>query len=272
VKKIALPVKYLRDAKKLLPSLFEDILPEGNYSYTLNRYEDEFLIFAYEDKKLLELLNLKGINVSQVKNIYFAQNEFVNLKYPVKIDENSSLYFKDKILILVPNIWVDESVDLEISSITLSKHSITLKQFENSADEKVMYTLIALLILIISTISVEYYITTQKISKVLSLKEELFKKHSLKPTMFQNKSMLREYVSINKKQMLLRKYIKYALNINLKKSVYISLIDLRANTLIFEFHGVKKGREKSLKKVFDEKNVKYISSFKKNRWHMEIKL
>ncbi|MEA2091565.1 MAG: hypothetical protein U9O83_04260 [Campylobacterota bacterium] len=80
VKKLSLPVKYLRDAKKLLPSLFEDTLPKGNYSYTAYKSGDEFLIFAYEDKYILETLSKEGISLSNVANVYFAQSEMQNIE------------------------------------------------------------------------------------------------------------------------------------------------------------------------------------------------
>ena len=95
VKKVSLPVKYLRDVKPLLPSLFEDILPDAVYSYFVYKSEEEYFIFAYEDKKIFNLLNSKGIPASHVNNVYFAQSEFGGVDGAIKIDEKNSLYFKE---------------------------------------------------------------------------------------------------------------------------------------------------------------------------------
>jgi hypothetical protein len=51
VKKMSLPVTNVREVKKLLPSIFEDSLPVGHYSYTAYKHGEDFMLFAYEDKK-----------------------------------------------------------------------------------------------------------------------------------------------------------------------------------------------------------------------------
>ena len=38
VKRVTLPVKYLYEVKSLIPSLFEENLPEGKYSYSAYRW------------------------------------------------------------------------------------------------------------------------------------------------------------------------------------------------------------------------------------------
>ena len=50
VKRQTLPVKYIRDAMKLLPSIFEESVPEGHYSYSAYKDGDTFVLFAYDDK------------------------------------------------------------------------------------------------------------------------------------------------------------------------------------------------------------------------------
>ena len=61
VKRVKLPVKYLREAKSLIPSLFDENLPEGKYSYSAYKDGDSFLIFAYNDKEVLDRIAEKGI-------------------------------------------------------------------------------------------------------------------------------------------------------------------------------------------------------------------
>ncbi|MDQ7066925.1 MAG: hypothetical protein Q9M40_02365 [Sulfurimonas sp.] len=60
VQKLSLRVKYVREVKKLLPSIFEDMLPAGQYSYSAYKRGDDFFIFAYEDKAILKLLQDKS--------------------------------------------------------------------------------------------------------------------------------------------------------------------------------------------------------------------
>ncbi len=272
VKKVSLPVKNLRDVKPLLPSLFEDFLPEGVYSYSAYKSEDDFFIFAYEDKKILVLLDTKGISASQVQNVYFAQSELGFLDKAVKLNEQDSLYKKDELLILVPNVWVKESVDLNLSSVTLSKNHITLKQFGHLVNDKALYTLAGIFIFIIAIVSIEYIITNQKISSVVQKQEEVFVSYALKPTMMQNRAMLKELENTHSKQVKLRESIAYMLSLNLKSSITLSNIFLKGKVLVFTFKGISEGKEKILEKDFLKNNLKYTATYKKKIWYVEVKL
>ncbi len=272
VKKISLPVKYLRDVKTLLPSLFEDTVNEGVYSYSAYKSGDYFFIFAYEDKKILDLLSSKGISPAQIKNVYFAQSEFSTFNHPITINETQSMYLKDELLVLIPTTWLEESFDLDIKTITLSKNNITLKQFNHIVNDKSLYTIAGIFILLIVVVGVEYIIAQQKLNETSNMRDELFITHSLKPTMMQNRSMLKEYKKTHTRQIKIRENISYMLSLNLKKTVNIALITLKSNKLIFEFSGIKKGREVILEKDFKANDIHYTSNFKSESWYVEITL
>ena len=75
VKRVDLPVKYLRDVRSLMPSLFEEHLPQGKYSYYTYKDGESFLIFAYNDKEVLDLMAEKNITSANIRNVYLAQSE-----------------------------------------------------------------------------------------------------------------------------------------------------------------------------------------------------
>ncbi|MCD6432799.1 MAG: hypothetical protein J7L21_02050 [Sulfurimonas sp.] len=270
IKKVSLPVKYLRDAKPLLPSLFEDILPYGVYSYTLYKNGDDFFIFAYEDRVILETLSAKGISPAKVNDLYFAQSELDGVEGAIKIDETQSLYVKDGIVVLLPCCWIKESGNLDLETISLSNHRIKLKQFGYIADDKSLYTLATIFSIFILLVVVEFFITSQKVSSTLELKDELFNKYSLKPTMMQNRSMLKEYKNMHSTQIKARECIVSILSLKLKKGQRLSLFSLKGKKLTAEFSGVKKGGETSIENMFKNKKMKFKSTFKKNFWHVEI--
>ena len=140
VKKMSLPVSSVREVNKLLPSIFEDSLPAGFYSYYAYKNKEEFILFAYEDKKILSLIASKGISTTDIASIRFAQTEFSDLEGAVNINTKESMYIKDTLLILAPSIWVEDAVDLDLSKIKHSKHTIKLQQFGHIVDKKSLYT------------------------------------------------------------------------------------------------------------------------------------
>lgn len=234
VKKVNLPLKYARDAKKLLVSLFEDILLEGTYSYSVYKETSQeesskdgtFMIFAYEDKTILDLLSKQGVLLSNVASIHFAQSELDKLDGAIKINETQSIYVKDSVVTLVPCCWIEESGDLDLSEMKLSKHSITLSKFGHIVDNKSLIKVGAILGVFILLTWVELFIVKQDVQKIEEESVALFTKYDLKPTMFQNKSLLKKYKSIHNHQTKLREDFK-----NILKQKDIKKITYKNNTL-----------------------------------------
>ena len=272
VKKLTLPVKSIRDVKPLLSSLFEDSIPDGNYSYSVYKSGAEFYIFAYEDKVILDTLQDKGISAKQVQKVYFAQSEFDGIDGAMKINEKQSIYVKDGVVVLVPCCWIEEKSELDLQNIKLSKRGIRLKQFGHIVDEKSIYSIIFVLLFFIFIMVVEYAITLKNISSVDDLRAEVFVKNDLKPTMMQNQSMLKTYKSLHEKETKLRTYISYILNINLKETQNLSLLSLKERKLIVEFEGLQRGEELKIINYFKEKKMVFSSKFKINSWHVEVEL
>jgi len=271
VKKISLPVKSLKKAIPLLPSLFEENIPSGNYSYTAHKIKDEFLIFAYEDRVILDILDKKGIFLKQIGKVYFAQSELLDIKEALKIDEKQSIYVKDGIVVLIPCCWTKEKSYLDVSDIKLSKKHITLKQFGHIVDEKSIYFLIFVLFLFVGIVFGEYLSVLQNISSLQDKKDGLFLKYNLKPTMMQNRSILKSYKTLHLKEVKLRRYISCILSLKLQKQK-ISLLELKNKILTVEFIGMKNGDEKAIKKIFVSNKMKFKSRFKINSWYVEIEL
>jgi len=211
VKKVNLPLKHARDAKKLLVSLFEDSLPKGTYSYSVYKQEEFFMIFAYEDKTILDLLSSKGILLSNISSIRFAQSELDSISGAMKINDAQSIYVKDSMVTIVPCCWIEESGSLDLASIKLSKHTITLAQFGHIVDNKSLIRVGAIFSVFILLAWIELFILTQDIEKIQNDTSAVFVKYDLKPTMFQNKSLLKRYKTIHKNQTKLREDFKMIL-------------------------------------------------------------
>lgn len=220
VKKVKLPLKYTHDAKKLLISMFEDILPDGDYSYSIykdkiqdkNSKENSFFIFAYEDKVILDLLNTKGINSNNIASIHFAQSELDIIEGALKINDKQSIYIKDSIVTLVPCSWIEEKGDLDLKNIKLSNNKITLQQFGHIVDSSSFKKIAAVLVVFIILTLSELFIVNSNIDKIHIQTQELISKYKLNPTMFQNKAVLKKYKSIHATQTNFRQEISKALN------------------------------------------------------------
>lgn len=272
VQKIKLPIKSLREVKKLLPSIFEDTLPQGNYSYSAYRSGEEYFIFAYEDKKIFELLAQKGIALANIASVRFAQSEFSTLEEPLLINASHCMQIKDELLVLVPSSWLREKKELEMSEIKLSNHTIKLEQFGHIVEKSTLYKIGLALGLLALLFGVEIYIAKSKQAEIQSAREELFSKYNLQPTLFQNRSLLERYSKIDTTQQKLREYISYFLSMKLKKEQKIELIELKGSALFVHISGVQVANAKSITKVLDTKKVKYKENLSGTTLKLEMKL
>lgn len=272
VKKLELPVKYLRDAKKLLPSIFEDALPNGKYNYSVYKKDNYFFAFAYEDKVILDALTQKGIAPSNIASIHFAQSELDSAQGAITINEEQSLYVKDGIVILVPCCWIEEKGGLNLNNLTLSKHTIVLEQYSHIVDKASLYKIGSILVVLCLIVFVEYFMNVQKVNAISDAKDELFSKYSLQATMMQNKSLLKKYETIHEKQTQIREIISYILSLKLQGGQKLLLLNFKDKSFIVEFSNVEKGNETVITKVFDANHLKYKASFKDAIWHVEITL
>ncbi|MBU0631596.1 hypothetical protein KKA17_03035 [bacterium] len=234
-KKISLPVKSVRAMNKLLPSVFEDMLLEGNYSYSAYKNGEDFYAFAYDDKAIIKAIADKGISLADVAGVYFAQSELNQISKSVALDEDKALYVKDGIVILVPLYWTQESADLNLNALTLSKHKIVLKEYGHLVDNYNLSKIAAILLIFIFIVVGKYIITSQKIEETELQKAQLFSKYDLQPTMMQNRSILNSYKKIYEKQTALRENISKILSLKLQPTQRLSSLKLKDNLLRASF-------------------------------------
>jgi len=111
LKKEELPVKYLYQAKKIAPSLFDGLLEEvGTYEYLVYKEGEKWVFIAYNPGQIRSLLLSKGINPEQVGKIFFAQQAVDHFKAPVLLGENEGLVALDNTVVVVPQAALDEEV------------------------------------------------------------------------------------------------------------------------------------------------------------------
>jgi len=250
VKKLALPVKFVRDAKKLLPSLFEDILLDGNYSYYVYKEDDNYIAFAYDDKVILKLMEQKGLNGSNVASIYFAQSEFETIETPLKLKSSKALVKKEGVVILLQSDWLTQTQDLDLEEFKHSKHTVNLSLFHHIVDKSIFYPVSVALSILAALFLVESYFISSDANKLQSQRAELFQKYELKSTMMQNNAMLKQYQSVHDTQITLRKAIAALSGILLQKGDKLLSIEFQKGKLHAIFQTQESQRlEKELKKT-----------------------
>jgi len=105
VKREQLPVKYAFQARKLAPSVLEDLLPSDyDYEFVVQKDGDSWLFFAYRPKEVENFLKgCCGVDAHKIGKIYFAdQLKGVLSKVPIGVDEYYALSLIDGFATIVP--------------------------------------------------------------------------------------------------------------------------------------------------------------------------
>jgi hypothetical protein len=270
VKKLKLPVKSVREVKKLLPSIFEDSLPQGHYSYYAYKSGEVYFLFAYEDKKIFDLLSAKGIAYADIGSVHFAQSEFKETSSAFCVNDKQCMYLKDELLVLAPSKWIHEKEKLDVKSLELSSHTVKLQQFGHIVDNGSLYKIGAILSILALILIVEIFIASAKKEEISLAKEEIFSKYNLQETMFQNRSALKKYTNIYETQKKFREKISYFLTMKLQKGQKITLIDYKNNLLSVTISGVTKETSGMITEQLDAKKVAYKRSFSADNMKLEI--
>jgi hypothetical protein len=272
VKRVKLPVKYLREVRSLIPSLFEDNLPAGKYSYSTYKDGDSFLIFAYNDKEVLDLIAEKGIASANIDNIYLAQSEFDTIEEAIKIGDKSILSLQNGVVVKLPAALSQEAKALDLNEHIFSKHSIHLTRFNQIADQKSQIIFASILGFLILMFAVEWMITHAKVSAITEKESEVFAQHNLPATSFQNEAIHAKLNTIFERQTRIRDIINSALTVELAPDEKIVRLALDKNKIVIEMKTASKEQgEKSLSEItkqFSAKSLRYENGI----YSMEIQL
>ena len=272
VKKVKVPVSNLRALQKLLPSIFEEFLPEGKYSYSAEKKGEEFIIFAYEDQKILALLEQYSLHAIDIKKIVFAQSVFDEYEGAMQVNDTQVLELHDGIVVLTPATWRPDREPLDLQKAKPTKLSIKLEQFGHIVDKSSFTKVTILLVALIFALGGELLITQGKIEELSRAKEKLFSKYKLQSTMIQNKAILKKYKKIYTRQKKIRDLIDIFLALHLTKEQYLSVLDVNEKIFKMSIDGVDVKQSKKIAQQLKQKGVKFSAKNSNNSMVVEVKL
>ncbi len=203
VKKVKLPVDSIRAAKKLAKSVFENSLPNGNFSYHVQKSGDEFIIIAYDKEEISKEFEKIFLDKKDIKGVYFAQNELKELKECSVIDAFSALTKIDGLILQIPRACLNggKSVDSYLKDISLSKNRVDIKVGNGvNLSKKTISLLVGVFVLFLIAYLIEYLSYKSELKKLQEQKVNLIKEYDLPRTMIQIRSIKNSLLNIYKEQ------------------------------------------------------------------------
>jgi len=236
----------------MAPSLFEGILPSGEFEYIVFKLaKNDFIVTAFDISKIKKELKQLNINLDLVNKIYLLESEFLGVDISLKVDDDFGVVSTNSVIVYAPLKFLDTSNEVSdiLKDKKFSKNHIYSKQFQKVKIEPKMLTLLIWIVFLLNSIVILDIIKTQKKRAQLSTQKENFiEENRLPQTSFQIKSMQDELQKIDKIQNDLRESIYHVGRFKLKKSEFFQRLNYFKNKLIYSTKINDKKREEEFKK------------------------
>ncbi len=236
VKKVFLDVHLTSQALKFAPSIFEGILPEGDYAYYALKNKNEFIFFAYEPDEIINSLKKKGLESPQISGIYFAENEMKNITTPIQCNQSEALVLHKDTIIQISKSLVDTSLmKRNIDDIiSFSKHRITLYKSSVAHSIKELTPVLSVLAALVVLYTVQLFFTYNEQERLNSL-PSVFNEYNLPPTFVQNSSIENKLAKTFYVQKSLRQIMSSLLQLPLLSSEKIKSVNYEKGQFIISF-------------------------------------
>jgi hypothetical protein len=232
-----IPVDTTKEAIKLLPTLFEDIIPQDRvYKYYIKKIDEKrYMSVAYDNDLIVKTIKDLGIHTSKIKNIYLLQS-ILDTNY---IHNNYTYIKENEIVIKIPLNLVDSLDFANIDDILkIDKKgidTINISFFKSYLDNSIKNSIYALSIVLLSINIGQYLYFDQMIQTNSQTISHIKAKNDLPPTIIQTKSIIKHYQTIYKEQMKLRDTIKYILDIKSKfDTLVIKTLQVKTNSIVIQ--------------------------------------
>ena len=226
-----LPLQNEKEAKKLLPTLFEDFLPDGEFRYFGYFQNGRYIGFAFEEEKIRTLLAQKGVELANVETFHFAQSELDKEALPAKLDDKWMLADVEGIVVKLPLLDPAKVKPLELTTKKLSPKTVKIERYATPVATKTLYMLSTVFLLFGVLYGLQWFRIEQETVHLQKRSDEIFKKYALMPTMTQNKSILKKYETIDAKQKKIRKIIAALLKVAHTQKNHLRSLNVREKSV-----------------------------------------
>ncbi len=278
VKKVTLNLKFSFEVKKMAPSIFDGVLPNGQFEYKVYKLSPiEYIIIAYDIQKILRDLERLDIDTSLVDKIYTAQNEFLENDITLRVDENFGIVSEDGVILFMPEKFLDTLLQVSVHDILkdkkLSSDYIYSRNFQRvHVSHKDSSLLLWLLVILVLLLCVNILKIQKDRGYISRQKESLIKSYGLPKTSFEIKSMESELSKIEIAQNRLKYAIVYLDKFQLKNGELFDSLKYRKNGIKLSIKLKDRKREDEFKKYIS-KNFKILKSYRENgHYTVEVKL
>jgi hypothetical protein len=225
LKREKLPIKKEYQAKRVVGSIFDNVLDDmESYSFFIYKDLDEWIFIAYKIDEILTLLEEKNIPISQVQEVFFAQQFIKELSNPIDMGSVALINLNNIATVVSKMILPKESIYLDEINFKSKVKPVFLKQTNSKIDSTVTKMVSVSLIIL----AILYFVETQLVIKKGvgdSNIDEISSDYPALQSSYTRASVLSKYRKIDKIQRLKRDLLKSVFAIS-KKGVKLEKLNM----------------------------------------------
>jgi len=265
LKKEDLPIKYEFQAKKVAPSILDDLLPnENEYEFIVFKDLGGWNFYAYNPKEIEEFLE-KNYNIKpyQIGKIYFAdQLNDILKKVPLSLDEENALVLVDKYATIVPKKMLESTGYLKFAPRFRPKRGFWFKKSVKSGAKKVKLQKSALLLsATLAILGILYFIEGISYKKALNKTSEklnlIYQNHPELQSKLTRDSIKQKYLNIEKSQRKIRELLNSFSQLSSKKSI-LEKLTLQKDSIEARFK-IESNEIKKFKSLLAQTKLKIVN-------------
>ena len=240
-------------ARKIAPSIFEGMIPPGEYSYFVERVGDEYHFYAYEDGKILAALQEQGIRPGQILRVYPLQMVFRDLQEPVAIGKRVIVNEGGSVVALPRDIISSKVQEIDLNSLKLPKKGLPLRTYSTGAlSQEQLVTLSILLLIALLLYGAQLLLHKRQLASLQSQEAVVRGRYHLPPTSIQLRNILASLEKIEARQLRIREVVEYLLQAPLAPEERFHLVQIAKGVRV-EIHLSSRKRAKAIERYLRRK-------------------
>jgi len=230
----SLPVKTVFQARKLAPSVFDAIIPEGTYSYHVLKRGEEYWLFAYNEERVIDAVVRSGIRPADVRNIYFAQTECAALEKPLRLNATRILSSVDGVATELPARYAADTEDLRRFFETHVRQgpAVGITLYRSTLLDKKQFKRLSIVAAVFALLyGIEYFAARHQLQTVLDEKEKIADTYRLPQTSFERNGLIDALGKKQKRQLRLRETAKALFALPADSDNYVERLTLTTHNM-----------------------------------------
>jgi len=274
LRKVALPVKYAFQAKKVAASMFDGLLePGAQYEYLVYKEKDLWVFIAYDLQEISHFLSSKGIAAEKVAKLFFAQQALSSFSKPVLLGSKNALLCIDDSIVLIPQSTLGENLEsMKIDESFTPKKGITLQgSFHSLISRKQALGLAILFTLFALTFFVEGWRYAQNSEHTKAEITALIEEYPSLQSRYTRKNIVEKYRNIDKHERKKRDTVK-TLSGMIFKGVKVDTFKMNNKGFMVRFHCADAKVAKRLRELSKKEGYASVKTLTGNVVSIEEKL